>query len=98
MNLTNNDIFVINQGLDELSQIKLNGTLALKVFREKKKIEQALEPVFKAIQSLTSEEEISKIGLEEADITIDPFEISIFETIEELKAETLLKLDKIIKE
>lgn len=98
MRLNNDNLYVISEGLTELSRVKLKGFLALKVFRIKKKIDDHLLPVFQAMDKIEDEKERENIALEEVEIEIDTIDIKDLEELEELKPETLFKIEKILKE
>lgn len=98
MILTNDELFVIAKGLEELSKVKLNGKLALRIFRNKKKIDDYLAPAFEALQAVEDVKEKEKIAFEKVDIDLETFKTSDLENLEEITADCLIKIGGIIED
>ena len=71
MELTNNQIFAINNVLSELVNEKLTGSFKFKLFKTKAELEHAIEIVQKALEGVVDEEEVAEIAKETQDLKID---------------------------
>lgn len=84
MNLTNNQIFAINNALGDLVNTKLPGRFKFKLFKLKVEVERALEPVYKSLEGAEEDEAIEIANesqeIEVVTLTLDelePLDLSI---------------------
>lgn len=73
MNLTNNQIFAINNALSELANEKLTGAFKFKLFKTKAELEGAIGIVQKALEGVVDDKEVEEIAGETQDLSIDLF-------------------------
>ena len=71
MELTNNQIYAINNVLSELVNEKLTGSFKFKLFKTKAELERAIEIVQKALEGVVDEEEVAEIAEQIQDLNID---------------------------
>ena len=71
MELTNNQIFAINNVLSGFANEKLTGSFKFKLFKTKAELERAVEIVQKTLEGVVDEEEVAEIAGETQDLKID---------------------------
>lgn len=71
MELTNNQIFAINNVLSELVNEKLKGSFKFKLFKTKAELERAIEIVQKALEGVLDDKEVAEIAEETQDLNIE---------------------------
>ena len=71
MELTNNQIFAINNVLSGFANEKLTGSFKFKLFKTKAELERAIEIVQKTLEGVVDEEEVAEIAKETQDLKID---------------------------
>ena len=81
MKLKNNQLININNALSELVDLKINGRFKFKLFKLKVNLENALEPVYYAIQG-ANQDEIKEILDEYQDVEIELLKIEELEPLE----------------
>lgn len=96
MNLTNNQIFAINNALGDLVNTKLPGRFKFKLFKLKVEVERALEPVYKALEGMEESEAI-EIANESQDLEIDTLTLDELEPLD-LSISQLSALQPIMEE
>lgn len=96
MKLKNIQIYNINNALSDLVDLKLSGRFKFKLYRLKVVVEQALEPVYKAIEGAT-EDEANEVLNEEQDVEIDKLTFEELENLD-LSIRQLGALEPIMEE
>lgn len=81
MKLKNNQLININNALSELIDLKITGRFKFKLFKLKVTLENALDPVYYAVQG-ANQDEIKEILEEEQEFDID---LLTFEELEPLE-------------
>lgn len=97
MNLTNNQIFAINDALSELANEKLTGAIKFKLFKIKAELERAVIIVQKTLEGVVDNKEVNEIARETQDLSIDLFTEEELEPLP-LSMSQLGVLQAIIKE
>lgn len=97
MQLANYQIMNINAVLSTLMDTKLKGAFKFKLLKLKSEIEKAIEPIAKALEEVSDEEEKIEIINEEQDVNLPTLTEDELENLE-LSIKDLIHLKPIIKE
>ena len=73
MELTNNQIYAINNVLSELVNEKLTGSFKFKLFKTKAELEKGIEIVQKALEGVVDEKEVEEIAEQTQDLNVGLF-------------------------
>lgn len=70
MELTNNQIYAINNVLSELVNEKLTGAFKFKLFKTKAELEKAIEIIQKSLEGVVDDKEVDEIAEQTQDLNI----------------------------
>lgn len=70
MELTNNQIYAINNVLSELVNEKLTGAFKFKLFKTKAELERAIDIIQKSLEGVVDDKEVNEIAEQTQDLNI----------------------------
>ena len=95
MELTNLQLYKLDQGLGTLVQLKIKGRFKFKIYKTVKQLSNCLEPVQEALNGVEDTNERIEILNETQEVYFDKFQINELEDLE-ISTETVINLEPII--